>query len=146
VRTYVRVQRHPHIPYPRVRAALDAHDLGFLFQHADRLALALPDAVEVLVLIAHQAPEPLEAASLRWLRRYAAEAQGQRLEDYGHFIVGLNALSTEPDFGADQILRLCEERGLAVGGGGNTHQDRHHTRYPGRTECPLRADVPSGNA
>jgi hypothetical protein len=102
----------PHIPYPRLRAALDAHDLGFIFQHADRLALALPDAVEVLVLIAQQAPERLEAACLRWLRRYAAEAQEQRLEDYGHIIVGLNALSTEPEFATDQLLRLCEERGL----------------------------------
>jgi hypothetical protein len=101
-----------HVPYPRIRAALDARDLGFIFQHADRLALALPDAVEVLVLIAQQAPDRLEAASLRWLRRYAAEAHGQRLEDYGHIVVGLNALSTEPEFGADQLLRLCEERGL----------------------------------
>jgi hypothetical protein len=102
----------PHIPYPRVRAALDAEDLGFVLDHGDRITLDLADAVEVLVMIAQQAPERLEAASLRWIHRYAAEARGQELQDYGHIVVGLNALASEPDFGVHELLRLCEQRGL----------------------------------
>jgi hypothetical protein len=49
------------MPYPRVRAALDAHDLGFVLAHGDRIRLGLAVAVEVLELFAQQAPERLEA-------------------------------------------------------------------------------------
>jgi hypothetical protein len=104
----------PHIPFPRVRAALDADDLGFVVRHGDRINLGLSVAIEVLELYAQQAPDRLEAASLRWLQRYAAEAKGQRLEDYGRIVVALGALKTEPDYAAEDLLRLCEARGLGA--------------------------------
>lgn len=104
----------PHIPYPRVRAALDAEDLGFVVEHRDRIDLGLAIAVEVLELYARQAPERLEAACLRWVQRFAVEARGQRLEDYGRIAVACNALRSEPDFATDELVRLCEERGLAA--------------------------------
>jgi hypothetical protein len=103
----------PHIPYPRVRAALDAHDLDFVLRHGDQMRLGLAVAVEVLELYAQQAPERLEAACLRWVQRYAAEARGQRLDDYGRIAVACSALRSEPDFGTDELVRLCEERELA---------------------------------
>jgi hypothetical protein len=101
-----------HIPYPRVRAALDAEDLGFVLDHGAQIRLGLAVAVEVLELFARQAPDRLEAACLRWLQRYASEARGQRLEDYGRIIVACNALTSEPEFATDELLRLCEERAL----------------------------------
>jgi hypothetical protein len=102
-----------HIPYPRIRAAIDADDLGFVLKYRDQINLGLAVAVEVLELFAEQAPARLEAACLRWVRRYAAEAQGQQLADYGRIVVACNALRSEPDFGTDELSRLCEERGLA---------------------------------
>jgi hypothetical protein len=85
-----------HIPYPRVRAALDAQDLGFVLAHGDRLNLGLAVAVEVLGLFAEQAPERLEAACIRRVQRYATEARGQQLADYGRIAVACNALRSEP--------------------------------------------------
>jgi hypothetical protein len=102
----------PHIPYRRVRAALDAHDLGFVLAQGDRIRLGLAVAVEVLELFAQQAPERLEAVCLRWVQRYAAEARGQQLADYGRVAVACNALVSEPEFATDELLPLCEERGL----------------------------------
>lgn len=101
-----------HIAHPRVRAALDAGDLGFVVRHRERIDFGLAIAVEVLELFARQAPDRLEAACLRWVQRYAAEARGQRLEDYGRIAVACNALRSEPEFATDELVRLCEERGL----------------------------------
>jgi hypothetical protein len=101
-----------HIPYPRVRAAIDASDLGFVLAHGDRINLGLAVAVEVLALFAQQAPDRHEAACLRWVQRYATEARGQQLADYGRIVVACNALTSEAEFATDELVRLCEERGL----------------------------------
>jgi hypothetical protein len=104
----------PHVPFPRVRAAIDAQDLDFVLRHRDRLNLGLAVAVEVLALFAQQAPERLEAVSLRWVRRYATEARGQRLEDYGRIVTALAMMPSEQEFAVDELIRLCEERGLCA--------------------------------
>jgi hypothetical protein len=75
----------------------------------DRPKLGLAVAVEVLALFAQQAPERLEAVSLRWVRRYATEARGQRLEDYRRIVTALAMMRREAEFATDELLRLCEE-------------------------------------
>jgi hypothetical protein len=102
----------PHIPYARFRTALQAQDLAFILRHADGLTFGLADAVKVCLLISEQAPKRLEAASLRWIRRYAAEASGQRWDDYRLIVEAFDALAGEGEPASGRLLALCLERGL----------------------------------
>jgi hypothetical protein len=104
--------RGQHIPYARFQAALQAGDLAFILRHSDGLTFGLPDAVRVCMLISERAPERLEAACLRWVRRYAAEAGGQRWDDYGLIVESFEDLPVEPQPAGDRLLSLCRERGL----------------------------------
>ncbi len=101
-----------HIPYARFVAALEARDLPFILRHADALTFGLPDAVRVCLLISERAPERLEAACVRWIRRFAAEASGQRWNDYRLIVEAFDALSEAPEEAADHLFALCRERGL----------------------------------
>lgn len=104
--------RGSHIPYARLSAALAAGDLGFIQRHADELAFSLLDAVYVCRLICERDPERLEAASLRWIRRYAGEASGQRFDDYRLIVDAFGLLRREPEPAAGSLLSLCRARGL----------------------------------
>ena len=101
-----------HIPYARFVAALEARDLPFILRHADTLAFGLPDAVRVCVLVSEQAPERLEAACVRWIRRFAAEAAHQRWNDYKLIVEAFDALPGAPELAADHLLTLCRARAL----------------------------------
>jgi hypothetical protein len=59
-------------------------------------------------LFAEPAPEKLEAVLLRWVHRYASEARGQRLEDYGRIVTARAMMRSETEFATDEPLRLCE--------------------------------------
>ena len=100
--------------YPRVRAGLGTEGPGVVVEHRDPINLGLVVAVEVLELFAQQAPDRLEAACLRWVQRYAVRARGQRLADYGRIAVACNALTSEPDFAINELVNLCEQRGLGI--------------------------------
>jgi hypothetical protein len=102
----------PHIPYARFGTALQARDLAFILRHADGLTFGLTDAVKVCLLISEQAPERLEAAAVRWVQRYAAEASGQRWGDYRLIVEAFDTLPGEGKRAAGQLLTLCSERGL----------------------------------
>jgi hypothetical protein len=102
----------PHIPYARFRAALDAGDLPFILAHADRFTLGLLDAVEVCRLVAVRDPGRLEAASVRWIRRFAAEAVEQQRGDYRLIVDAFDAMAFNPDLAAEQLAALCAARGL----------------------------------
>jgi hypothetical protein len=101
-----------HIPYARFMAALQARDLAFIIRHADELTFGLADAVRVCLLISERAPERLDAACVRWIRRYAAEAPDQRWDDYRLIVDALDALSAQPERAAGRLLTLCRARGL----------------------------------
>jgi hypothetical protein len=101
-----------HIPYARFIAALQAGDLAFILRHADGLTFGLPDAVRVCLLISERSPERLEAAYLRWIRRYASEAAAQRWDDYRLIVDAFDDLQSEPGLAADRLLSLCRARGL----------------------------------
>ena len=109
---FVSGRASPHIPYARFRAALDAGDLPFILAHADRFTLGLPDAVEVCRLLAVRDPGRLEAASVRWIRRFAAEAAGQERRDYGLIVGAFDAMVSEPESAAGRLAALCSARGL----------------------------------
>jgi hypothetical protein len=107
----------PHIPYARFRAALEACDLAFILRNAERLTFSLADAVEVCLLICAQAPERLEPARLRWVRRYAAEADRQQWGDYRLIVDAFDALPSNPEQAVGRLLSLCATRGLGRAGG-----------------------------
>jgi hypothetical protein len=102
----------PHIPYARFRAALEAADLAFIVRHAERLSFGLADAVEVCLLIYRKAPERLQDARLRWIRRYAAEVDGQQWEDYRLIVDAFDAMPGDPELALGRLLSLCSVRGL----------------------------------
>jgi len=102
----------PHIPYARFEAALRVGDLAFIRRHAGGLTLSLADEAEVCRLIAGQDPGRLEAASVGWIKRFAARARGERRSDYGLIVSSFDALTLEPEMGVDQLRALCAARGL----------------------------------
>jgi hypothetical protein len=102
----------PHIPYARFEAALRTGDLAFIRRHADGLTLSLADEAEVCRLIAGQDPGRLEAASVRWIKRFAAQARDERRSDYGLIVSSFDALMLEPEVAAGQLRALCAARGL----------------------------------
>ncbi|MHB1539297.1 MAG: hypothetical protein ACYCUM_13065 [Solirubrobacteraceae bacterium] len=98
-----------HIPYPRIQAAIRAGQLSFLLAHAD--ALGLPEEAELCRLIAQQRPHQLEPASVRWIRRFAATARGQRREDYATIVCAFDRLPLTPERSVGELKALCAARG-----------------------------------
>jgi len=74
-------------------AAISAGNLGRIrLLAADRPALPLADAAQVLAIIAKQEPQNLDRAALRWLGRYVTE-RAKTLDDAG---AALDALAELP--------------------------------------------------
>ena len=101
-----------HIPYARLQAALHSGDLAFIRAHAPELTLSLVDGIEVCRLIAGQEPDQLEAASVRWIRRFAAEACDQRRNDYLLIVRAFDAMAAKDEPAAGPLAELCAKRGL----------------------------------
>jgi hypothetical protein len=101
-----------HISYPRFKAALGARDLAFIRRNARSIAIGLPDAAEVCRLIAEQDPGRLEEASVHWIKRYAAEAPGQRRSDYLVIVSAFDSLTVDPERAAGELAALCAARGI----------------------------------
>lgn len=100
-----------HIPYPRIEAAIRAGHLSFLLAHVD--ALGLPEEAELCRLIAEQRPQQLEPASVRWIKRFAACARGQRREDYITIVRAFDRLSLAPERSVGELKALCAARGAS---------------------------------
>ena len=100
----------PHIPYARIEAALRAGHLAFLLAHVDSLSLG--SEAEMCRLIAEQRPGKLEQASLRWIRRFANEAHGQRRGDYRLILQAFDQFPLAPERSASQLVSLCAARGV----------------------------------
>ncbi len=102
----------PHIPYAQFQAMLRAGNLAFIRRNAERITMGLPDAAEVCCLIAEQDPASLEAASVQWIRRFAAEAAEQKRRDYGLIVQAFDAMMVQPELAAGQLVALCAARSL----------------------------------
>lgn len=102
----------PHIPYAQFEAMLRAGNLAFIRRHARQITIGLPAATQVCRLISEQDPAGLEAASVHWIQRFAAEAAGQERRDYGLIVPAFDAMMTEPELAVGQLTALCAARGL----------------------------------
>ena len=104
------------IPYARVHAAIEKGDLGFLIRHAREMPrMGLEDALKVCLLYRDQDIERYDAAAVRWLLRFAAEAKEASLEDIQTAAAALDALPEQPEAAMEQLSALCVQAGLSVG-------------------------------
>lgn len=102
----------PHIPYPRVQAAIRAGNLAFLRCHSAQINLSLRDAISVCVLIAEQEPSQLDPASVRWIKQWAARARGEQRDDYRLIVEAFDVLPVAPERACGELAALCAARGL----------------------------------
>jgi hypothetical protein len=97
-----------HIPYARIEAAIRGGHLSFLVSHID--SLRLRDEIDLCRLIAEQRPDQLEGASVRWIKRFAARARGQRREDYILIVRAFDRLMLAPERSVGELKALCAAR------------------------------------
>jgi hypothetical protein len=102
----------PHIPYARFEAALRTGNLRFIEEQRTALTLTLADEARVCRLIAEQKPAALEEASVRWIKRFARDARGERRSDYGVILRAFETLSSDPETGSGQLVALCTQMSL----------------------------------
>jgi hypothetical protein len=81
------------VPYVRVRTAIDKGDLEFLISHAQELPrINLADALQICLLYRDHDSDRYDAAAVKWLMRFAAEAKEASLEDIQAAAAALDAL------------------------------------------------------
>jgi hypothetical protein len=108
-----RPSRPAHVPYVRVKVAIDSGDLGFLIHHAQELPrINLADALQICLLYRDHDSDRYDAAAVKWLMRFAAEAKEASLEDIQSAAAALDALPEQPQAAMEQLSSLCVQHGL----------------------------------
>jgi hypothetical protein len=74
--------------------------------------MGLPDEARVCRLVAEQDPCRLERASVRWIKRFAATADGEQRSAYGLIVQTFDTMSFNPELAAEQLAALCADQGL----------------------------------
>ena len=106
---------HGQIPYPRLRAALDAGDLEFVRRYArEQGPVDLGDALRVCLLIRDRDPGQFERAAVRWISRFALEARQATLEDVRAAADALEDLRSDADGAMADLAELCVRHRIAV--------------------------------
>jgi hypothetical protein len=101
------------VPYVRVKTAIDSGDLGFLIRHAQELPrINLADALQICLLYRDHDSDRYDAAAVKWLMRFAAEAKEASLEDIQSAAAALDALPEQPQAAMEQLSSLCVQHGL----------------------------------
>jgi hypothetical protein len=98
-------------PYVIFRQALDAGDLSRIRTLAAAMPrVSLEDALRICLLMRDH--DGFEKASVRWLGRFALEAQAVTIEDVQAAAAALDALPDRPDTAMEQLLRVCARCGV----------------------------------
>ena len=106
---------HGQIPYPRLRAALDAGDLEFVRRYArEQGPVDLGDALRVCLLTRDRDPGQFERAAVRWISRFALEARQATLEDVRAAADALEDLRSDADGAMADLAELCVRHRIAV--------------------------------
>jgi len=107
MRTYVRVTSEGS-RYARFRRALDSGNLAMVRLAAAELPrVALDDALQVCLLIRDQDPDRYERAALRWVGRFALEAQSVTLADVRAAADALARLPSDAEQAMWSLQRIC---------------------------------------
>ena len=101
-----------HVPYAQFEAMLRAGNLPWIRRNHGRITMGLPDEARVCRLVAEQDPCRLERASVRWIKRFAATADGEQRSAYGLIVQTFDTMSFNPELAAEQLAALCADQGL----------------------------------
>lgn len=94
--------------YGRFRRALEVGNELLVFAAARELPrVGLEDALRICLLIRDGDPERYERAAVRWLGRFALEAQGVTIEALRAAADALDALPERANEAMEQLQSLC---------------------------------------
>jgi hypothetical protein len=100
--------------YTRFKRALKTRNLTLVMTAAAELPyVGLPDALEVCLLLRDGDPERYERAAVRWVGRFALEAEDVTLEAVDRAIAALNALPHQPSEAMEGLAELCAQHRVA---------------------------------
>jgi hypothetical protein len=100
--------------YARFRRALDTGNANLVIAAALELPqVALEDALRICLVFRDGDPARYERAAVRWLGRFALEAQGATIEDLRLAADALDALPERAAEAMERLQRLCIVRGVA---------------------------------
>jgi hypothetical protein len=100
-------------PYGRFRRALATGNETLVIAAARELPrISLDDALRVCLVLRDGDPDRFERAAVRWLGRFALEAQGVTMDDLRAAADALDALPCRPVAAMEQLQVLCLVRGL----------------------------------
>jgi hypothetical protein len=101
-------------PYSRFRRALRTGNEQLVIAAARELPqIALDDALRICLVLRTGDPRRYERAAVRWLGRFALEAQGVTIDDLRLAADALDALPERAQEAMERLQRLCLARGVA---------------------------------
>ncbi len=100
-------------PYGRFRRALGTgNELLVLAAARELPQVGLDDALRICVVLRDGNPDRYERAAVRWLGRFALEAQNATIDDIRAAADALDALPDGPSEAMDRLQTLCLARGI----------------------------------
>jgi hypothetical protein len=101
-------------PYARFQRALSTGNELLVMAAARELPqIALDDALRICLLLREGPAHRYERAAVRWLGRFALEAEGVTIDDLRSAATALDALPKRAEDAMDRLQRLCLARGVA---------------------------------
>jgi hypothetical protein len=101
-------------PYARFRRALRTGNATLVTAAALELPrVALEDALQICLVYRDGDRGRYERAAVRWLGRFALEAQAATIEELRLAAAALDALPRSPADAMEELQRLCVRHGLA---------------------------------
>lgn len=99
--------------YTRFKRALGTGNLNLIRAAAAELPrVALPDALEVCLLMRDHDQPGFERAAVRWLGRFALEASEVTIEVLERAAAALRVMPQRPDAAMEVLSRLCVQHGV----------------------------------
>jgi hypothetical protein len=99
--------------YARFKRALEIGNIGLVTAAALELPrIALADALQICLVLRGGDPHRYERAAVRWLGRFALEAQGVTIEDLRLAAQALTILPERSSEAMEDLQRLCLARGV----------------------------------
>jgi hypothetical protein len=112
-RTYVRVMTSDGSAYARFRRALQTgNELLVLAAARELPRVALQDALRICLVLRDGDPERYERAAVRWLGRFALEADGVTIHDLRLAAAALDALPHRAAEAMERLQGLCVAYGV----------------------------------
>ena len=100
-------------PFSRFRRALETGNPALVTAAALELPrIALDDALRICLVLRGEDAARYERAAVRWLGRFALEAQGVTIDDLRRAADALDSLPGQPVEAMERLQRLCLAHGV----------------------------------